>query len=157
MESYPGATFAVDARQAVPKSYYEYWVALIPQASTKHIAHLPFKGQDILIPPPQDTEDFLYDQPSYETKDPIDLTSWGPTTVAPLGYIVHARSGDKGSDANVGFFVRNADEWDWLRSTLTIDKVKELLGTDYEGNPIFRFELPNIYGRDLSPLLSYTC
>lgn len=146
MESYPGATFAIDTRQAAPRPYYEYWVALIDQADAQHVAHLPFKDQAISIAPPADTLDFLYDQPSYETKDPLDPDSWGPTTVAPLGYITHARSGDKGSDANVGFFVRNADEWDWLRSTLTIKKIEELLGRDYEEKPIFRFELPNIYG-----------
>ncbi|KAJ5417034.1 uncharacterized protein N7487_000584 [Penicillium crustosum] len=108
MQSYPGATFAVDARQGVPKPYYEYFS-------------------------------------SYETKAPFDLEVFGPTTRAPLGYVVHARSGDKGSDANVGFFVRHADEWDWLRSVLTVDKIRALLGKDDTGNKIFRFELPNIW------------
>ncbi|KAH6632893.1 hypothetical protein C7974DRAFT_451978 [Boeremia exigua] len=145
MQSYPGATFAVDARQAVPKEYYEYWVALLPQKSIKHTCYIPFKGLEIPIPAPTDTQDFLYEQDTYETNDPIDLSSLGPTTRAPLGYIVHARSGDKGSDCNVGFFVRNADEWDWLRSLLTVDKVRELLGGDDTGKPIFRFELPNIW------------
>jgi hypothetical protein len=147
MQSYPGATFAVDARQAAPKPYYEYWVALIPQEDVKHVAHIPFKGLDIPIPAPSDTEDFLHEQPSYETDNPIDVSSLGPTTKAPLGYVVHARSGDKGSDCNVGFFVRHTDEWDWLRSLLTVEKIKELLGKDYEGKPIMRFELPNIWGK----------
>lgn len=75
------------------------------------------------------------------------MGSWGPTTVAPIGYVVHARSGDKGSDANVGFFVRNPDEWDWLRSILTVQQVQKMLGDDFEGSPIMRFELPNIQGR----------
>lgn len=110
MQSYPGATFAVDARQAVPKPYYEYWVALLPQSSAKHICHVPFKELQIPIEPPTDTADFLYEQPTYETNDPIELSKCGPTTKAPLGAIVHARSGDKGSDCNVGFFVRHPDE-----------------------------------------------
>ena len=63
---------------------------------------------------------------------------------------MHARSGDKGSDCNVGFFVRNADGWDRLRIVLAIDKVKELLGDDYEDNPVFRCELPNIWGKSVS-------
>jgi hypothetical protein len=146
MQSYPGATFAVDARQSLPKPYYEYFVAILPQTSINHVMHLPAKGLDMLIPAPDDTEPFLYEQPSHETCNPVDLSTFGPTTTAPLGYIVHARSGDKGSDCNVGFFVRNADEWDWLRSFLTVAKVRELLGGDDTGKPIFRFELPNIWG-----------
>lgn len=146
MEGYPGATFALDSRQGLPKPYFEYWVALIPQSEVRHIAHMPFLGKSTSIPAPTDTEDFMYEQPSHETQSPRALDTWGPTTVAPLGYITHARSGDKGSDANVGFFTRNTDEWHWLRSILTVDKIKELLGDDYTGNPVYRFELPNIEG-----------
>src|ERR1700753_2192786 len=147
MQSDPGATFAVDTRQAVPKSYYEYWVALLPQSSVKHVCHIPFKGLQISIAPPSDTQEFIYEQESYNPVDPIDLSTLNATIKAPLGYIAHARSGDKGSDCNVGFFVRNADEWDWLRSLLTVEKVRELLGGDDTGKPIFRFELPNIWGK----------
>lgn len=146
MQSYPGATFAVDARQGVPKPYYEYFVSIFPQDRMRHISHIPFNNKQITIPPPSDTVTFTYEQSSYETKAPFDLEVFGPTTRAPLGYVVHARSGDKGSDANVGFFVRHADEWDWLRSVLTVDKIRALLGKDDTGNKIFRFELPNIWG-----------
>lgn len=84
-------------------------------------------------------------QSSYETSNPIPLSTFGATELAPLGYIVLGRSGDKASNCNVGFFVRHDDEWDWLRSFLTIDKMKELLGPDdYTGNQIDRFEMPNI-------------
>ncbi|RDW76940.1 hypothetical protein BP6252_04993 [Coleophoma cylindrospora] len=144
MESYPGATFAVDSRQAVPKPYYEYWVALLPQESVVHVAHIPFANKSIDISAPSDTENFIYEQPTYETQSPTALSDFGPTTMAPLGYIVHARSGDKGSDANVGFFTRYDDEWDWLRTLLTVKKIQELLGEDYDGKPIQRFELENI-------------
>jgi hypothetical protein len=153
MESYPGATFAVDSRQALPKPYYEYWVALLPQSDITHVSHMPFAQKSVSIPPPTDTESFIYEQPSWETDNPVALDSWGPTTLAPLGYIVHGRSGDKGSDANVGFFIRNSDEWDWLRSLLTVDKIKKLLGDDYVGKPIFRFELPHIQGKIFFPLI----
>lgn len=147
MQSYPGATFAVDTRQAAPKPYYEYWVTIMPQDSAKHVAHVPYKSLSIPIASPTDTEDFVTDQESYETRGAVDLSQFGPTVKAPLGYTVHARSGDKGSDCNVGFFVRNDDEWDWLRSYLTVAKVRELLGEDDTGKPIFRFELPHISGQ----------
>ncbi|RSL95643.1 hypothetical protein CDV31_013812 [Fusarium ambrosium] len=101
MQSYPGATFA-----------YEYFVSIFLQSGVAYVAYLPSKGLDIFIPAPTDTLDFVYDL--------------GPTRKAPLGYVVHARSGDTGSDANAGFFIRN------------------LLGDDDTGKPIFRFELRNI-------------
>ncbi|KAL2826259.1 DUF1446-domain-containing protein [Aspergillus cavernicola] len=145
MQSYPGATFAVDARQASPRPYYEYFVSIFPQDQMRHICHLPFKQQSTAIDPPNETVPFQHDQTSYETKSPYDLEVFGPTTRAPLGYVVHARSGDKGSDCNVGFFVRHEDEWNWLRSLLTVEKVRELLGRDDEGREIFRFELSQLW------------
>jgi hypothetical protein len=59
--------------------------------------------------------------------------------------LIFQQSGDKASDCNVGFYVRHDDEWDWLRSFLTIDRIKQLLGPqEYTGNPIDRFEMPGI-------------
>lgn len=149
MQSYPGATFAVDARQAAPRPYYEYWVSLLSQSNVKHVCHIPAENLDIPIAPPTDTQDFLHSQSTYETANPRDLSTFGPTERVPLGYVVHARSGDKGSDCNVGFFVRNADEYEWFQSILTIDKIRQLLNEDDTGKPIFRFELANIWGRQL--------
>jgi len=56
--------------------------------------------------------------------------------------VVHGRSGDKSSDCNVGFFVRNDDEWDWLRSTLSLAKIRDLLQEEDKGKKIDRFEIP---------------
>jgi hypothetical protein len=44
----------------------------------------------------------------------------------------------------VGLFVRHADEWDWLRSTLSIQKIKDLLQDEYKGGKIDRFEIPGL-------------
>jgi hypothetical protein len=54
------------------------------------------------------------------------------------------RGGDKATDCNNGLFVRHKDEWDWLRSFLSTDKIKELLGAEYKGKPIDRFEVPHL-------------
>lgn len=83
MQSYPGATFAVDARQGVPKPYFEYWVSVLPQTSVKHVAHLPFKGLSVSIDAPTDTEPFIYTQRSYETNNPVNLASFGPAVKGP--------------------------------------------------------------------------
>ncbi len=45
----------------------------------------------------------------------------------PLGSVVGARSGDKGGNANVGFWARTDDAADWLLSFLTEDVVRALL------------------------------
>lgn len=59
---------------------------------------------------------------------------------------MHARSGDKGSNANVGFWVRSAEEFNWLRSLLTTPMLKKLLGGEYrEGNKVDRFEVPGLW------------
>ena len=63
--------------------------------------------------------------------------------VAPLGEIVHARSGDKGGDANLGVWVRNRAAWEWLTSTLTVDELRRLL-PETRDLAISRYELPNL-------------
>ena len=52
-----------------------------------------------------------------------------PTVRVPLGRIAHARSGDKGGDANVGVWARDgrADRAEWLTELLTAERVKQLL------------------------------
>jgi hypothetical protein len=45
---------------------------------------------------------------------------------------------------NSGFFVRYDDEWEWLRSLMTIPKMIELLGPEYNGKKVERFEMKNI-------------
>lgn len=70
---------------------------------------------------------------------------WGRTVRGPLGWIVHARSGDKGSDCNVGFWVRRRSEYEWLRSVLSIERMKHLLGAECkEGKDIERQEFEGL-------------
>jgi hypothetical protein len=58
--------------------------------------------------------------------------STGPdlTRNLPLGTFVHARSGDKGGDANVGLWVRQGDRRaarvDWLLGFVTPEVVRQL-------------------------------
>ncbi|KAF2470054.1 DUF1446-domain-containing protein [Lindgomyces ingoldianus] len=141
LQSCPGVSRSNDLRQSLPKPYFEYFVTLIPQSVCTHRTHFFFSNlPPIPIPSPPTTR--IYPpQTSYETASPTPLLSFGLTTLAPLGSITLARSGDKASDANVGFFVRHPDEWDWLRSFLTVEKLKELLGSDWSGGRIDRFEM----------------
>lgn len=141
-----GVSLSNDLRQLQPKPYYEYWVALLPQSSINHRVHCLYLDQKVVdVGCPKITRTYPRQQPSYETKNPVSLDTFGPTVCAPLGYIVLGRSGDKASDCNVGFFVRHDDEWDWLRSVLTVGKIRELLGPQEDsGKPIDRFEMANI-------------
>jgi hypothetical protein len=97
---------APDMRQAIGRPFFEYWVSLMPQSFVKETAHLP-DGTVIEIPPPSQMKTYNFDQPSYNTANPVDLAQFGPTTRAPLGYVVMGRSGDKSSNANLGL-VRGA-------------------------------------------------
>jgi hypothetical protein len=99
----------------------------------------------IHAPPPSKFGEYPQSRPSYETATPIDQHSFGLTSKAPLGAIVHARSGDKGNNSNVGFFVRHADEYPWLQSFLTVKRLRALFEDDWkDGCSVERCEFPNI-------------
>lgn len=60
-----------------------------------------------------------------------------------LGDIAHARSGDKGSGANIGVIAFTETGFEFLRQHLTASQVQrffEPLGT----GPVVRYELPNL-------------
>ena len=122
---------------------------------------------DTAIPPPTTTKTYPPRQPSqYQTEEALDLESkpFGPTRRLPLGILVHARSGDKGSDANCGFWIStvgkhpffqsdshsadlsaeesrsrattiSAEMYTWLRNLLSIANIKLLLGRDFLHRP----------------------
>ena len=138
MQSYPGATFHLDLRQAMPKPIQEYYVTLLPQAEVQHRVHL-WDGRAIEIAPPPRTRVFPAQQPSEAEATGAGSRDFGATTRGPLGWVVHARSGDKGSDCNVGFWVRHREEWQWLRSLLSVATVKGLLADEYKGKKIVSF------------------
>lgn len=153
MQGYPGATFHLDLRQGVPRALFEYYVSLLPQSDVRHRVHLPWKPtaatQTLDISPPPHTKTYPTRQPSQDRTDAtVDLArDFGPTTRGPLGWVVHARSGDKGADANCGLWVRHRDEYLWLRALLSTDTARELLGDTGRTNPqlaIERFELPGL-------------
>lgn len=68
----------------------------------------------------------------------------GPTRPAPLGRVCGARSGDKGCDANIGLWARDATGYAWLSEYLTVERVRELLGPEVADLKIDRFNLPNL-------------
>ena len=60
-----------------------------------------------------------------------------------LGDIAYARSGDKGSSANVGVIARESADYEFLRKYLSNEKVQaffEPMGAE----SVVRYELPNL-------------
>ncbi|WDK10908.1 hypothetical protein CGRA01v4_02187 [Colletotrichum graminicola] len=143
----PGYHMSLDFRTMDPKRFMEIFPALTPQSTIDHRVLLG-TGDSIAVPRPENIATYKVLRPSADTADPIDLFSLGPTEFAPLGSIVHARSGDKADNSNVGFFVRNEDEYPWLRTLLTVSRLKQLLGDDwFNNNPdqrLERVEFPGI-------------
>ena len=76
-------------------------------------------------------------RPAGEPSEPSAYVS------VPLGTIAGARSGDKGGNANVGFWVRTPQQYRWLEEYLTVERIHVLM-PEADGLEIDRFELPNL-------------
>jgi hypothetical protein len=60
-----------------------------------------------------------------------------------LSNLAHARSGDKGSHANIGVVANDATAFEFLRQHLTAERVQEFF-RGLEASCVERFELPRI-------------
>ena len=132
-----------------PQSGYAfgvYWPALIDQQLLEHAVH-HYDGSAEIVPAPEAcdapaTPDGL-PEPAFAQPSATPSISIEERVAVPLGEIVHARSGDKGGDANLGVWVRDRSAWDWLRSNLTTDELRRLL-PETQDLEISRYELPNL-------------
>jgi hypothetical protein len=95
----------------------------------------------------------------YETESPIDLASFGETVVCRLGDVALARSGDKAASINLGLFVQTAEQYEWFKTFLTKDRMRQLMGDDWaDAYFLERVELPKIFAVHFgasSRLMSY--
>jgi hypothetical protein len=66
-----------------------------------------------------------------------------PTTIAPLGRLFGARSGDKGGNANIGVWARSDEAYDWLLQSLTPERLHELM-PETQSLLIDRYPFPNL-------------
>jgi hypothetical protein len=91
---FPGFQWQMDMRTCTPVPFMEYWPGRVKQ---KHIQlSYSFVGSDkkVLVPQVHETAP-VQPQADYDAK-PFNASAYGPTTRGPLGWVVHARSGDKG-------------------------------------------------------------
>ncbi|HJC29650.1 MAG TPA: DUF1446 domain-containing protein [Candidatus Dietzia intestinipullorum] len=144
LASYPGAT--PDGPPGRGGPYGVYVPAFLPQDVVPHVAVLP-DGARLEIAPPQVTEPMGGGHAS----DGLDAdgapvgsaTAATSTTRRPLGDLLGARSGDKGGGANIGLWADDDETYRWMRDTLTVDALRELLPETAE-LPVERYELPRL-------------
>lgn len=135
LSSYPGL-FAT----GLPGPAHEatgYWPTLVRQVDLEHaVTHHDGKVERIELPPSMRAPTV---DASVEASAPVS----GDFVVVPLGRIADARSGDKGSDANVGIWVQTDEAYAWLASALSVAKLGELL-PEAKDLAIDRYELPRL-------------
>jgi hypothetical protein len=148
LASYPG--FTLTAPPGAGSPYGIYRPAYVDRDTVEHTVHLPDGSSEVVPDPP------VAQQPDSETKFEPAQTASIPgvaddaiTRRMPLGTFVHARSGDKGGEANVGLWVREGDRRDeqsqWLRQFVTVDRIRGLV-PEAKDLEVEVFELPNLYG-----------
>jgi hypothetical protein len=121
-------------------AYGIYWPALVPAGEVTHTVHLPDgTTQDI----PHTTAASL--PPPAVSAAPLSPEGelGGDRVTVPLGRLCGARSGDKGGNANVGFWARDDLVYAWLRAELSTERLRKLL-PEAADLKIDRFELPNV-------------
>ena len=146
--SYPGFTLTGPPAAASP--YGVYRAAYVDQAAVEHTVVHDDGTAEVVAPPtessptPQETHPVSGEVAAEVAQDaPQDVV----TRRLPLGRFVHARSGDKGGDANVGLWVDRSTKAEertaWLTKMMTPGKVRELVpeagGLEVEVHP-----LPNL-------------
>lgn len=140
--------YSLDFRTAIPKQFLAFYPATMPQTELQEsINILTDEGSPgpIVVGPPRKMEP-LQPRENYDTINPLPLASFGPTVRRPLGDIVLGRSGDKGGNINCGLYVRTARQWGWLRSFLTRERMKMMMGKDWRDSYfVERVEMPYIF------------
>ena len=137
LANYPGFFATGGPSEAQP--FGIYWPALVDAEEVHQSVVLP-NGSRLPVALPPRTHVVTA---ATETA-PASAVPVGPAAGEPLGAHFAARSGDKGGNANVGIWARDADGYAWLAEHLTADAVKGLL-PEAAGREVRRYQLPNIY------------
>lgn len=137
LASFPGFTMTAPPGHGSPYGVFE--PGYVDAALVRHRVTQP-DGVSVEIEPSPVRAALVVDE---DAPAPAATTDWGPTVMAPLGTIIGSRSGDKGGSANVGVWARGDDEYAWLDSLLSTDKLKELL-PEAADLVVHRYRLPNL-------------
>ena len=144
LASYPGFTLTAPPGRGSP--YGIYRPGYVDRDAVTEIVHL-WDGRELTLDSP-----LTGSAPQTEVEPrPHSAADDAPTTSIPLGSFVHARSGDKGGDANVGLWVGGPDDdlrqrrIGWLLQSITADHIRELL-PETKDLPVEVYPLPNLGG-----------
>lgn len=146
LASYPG--FTMTGPPAAPTPFGVYRPEYVERSAVTHtVVHADGRREVVADP----TE---FSEPEHELglrRSPYPAPADSITRRAPLGTFVHARSGDKGGDANLGLWVAHdgSEKYDarvvWLTKLVTPRRVAELV-PEAAGLEIEVYELPNLGG-----------
>ncbi|MGO8872460.1 MAG: acyclic terpene utilization AtuA family protein [Acidimicrobiales bacterium] len=129
LAGYPG--LHLTAPPTAGTVYGVYWPALVPaDLVTPEVVHAD--GRRLAVPHTAYLSGRVADGDADADVSVSDVAAVAsPTGSAsrrvPLGTIIGARSGDKGGNANVGFWARSNAAWDWLDRWLTLERFRALL------------------------------
>ena len=146
LASYPGFTMTTPPQQPTP--YGVYRPEYVDRAQVEHtVVHADGRREVIAEP----TAYSRIDPDEGRRPSPYPAPPDSLNRRMPLGTFVHARSGDKGGDANIGLWVvhdgdpRREDRVTWLAKVMSPRKVRELVpeARDLE---VDVYVLPNLGG-----------
>ncbi|HSV40357.1 MAG TPA: acyclic terpene utilization AtuA family protein, partial [Nocardioidaceae bacterium] len=119
-------------------AYGVYWPALVPVDTVTHRVVLLPESTTTVVPHGPTAPLPAGLRSELPTAPPS-----GPTRRVPLGTLCAARSGDKGGNANIGLWTKDATSYRWLESYLTEDRFRDLL-PEAAGLAVRRWALPNL-------------
>jgi Acyclic terpene utilisation family protein AtuA len=127
--------------------YGVYWPALVPAEVIEQVVTLPDGSTAAIAVTPAGaaagTETAAPAAAGPAEAGADEAGADAEMVTVPLGRLCGARSGDKGGNANVGFWARDPAAYPWLRAYLTTARLRTLL-PEAAGLEIRRFELPNL-------------
>jgi hypothetical protein len=150
LASYPGFTLTAPPAAGTPFGIYRAGSILAAEVEHRVTHH---DGRVEIIAPP--TAPAALADPACRDAHEDGGTDGGPparqepseTVRMPLGSVAQARSGDKGGDANVGFWIsdgpRAAERYAWLRGTLTPELIAGLV-PEIEAEAVEVHAFPNL-------------
>lgn len=140
LASYPGFLTTSVPQSAQP--FGVYWPTFVPRSEVQETVVIGERRIEVPAPEKVSSIDGR-DKPEQDVAFPGSSTAGGPTTRAPLGVLVGARSGDKGGNANIGVWTRTPEAFAWLDSFLTTERLQELL-PETRSLTVERYRLANI-------------
>lgn len=132
------------------QSVMTYWPALIPKKLIKTKISLLNSDGDIQksydlneVTVFEEQTIILNNSSEIKNEDHQVIKNLSKTIKVRFKQICLARSGDKGDTVNIGVIARNSMIYDFLKSTLTAEKIKEMFNSFCKGK-VKRYELDNL-------------